>query len=144
MTVTAPPSRPVRWLLDNGKAVSEIGAVVADLLWEWADGIYHIEDILDVSFAGTSVSVPIFHSMATYDWADLTRLVILAHDRCVRVEIRSELVPYRSESDESGKHEVPALVLYLSGRVRGGDWLHGHPTIEEAIERVRGRIGRQA
>lgn len=126
------PSGAVRWLLGNGRAVSELGTLVADLLWEWADGIYHIQDILRVSFAGTYIEVPIFSSLATYDDSNLTRLVVLAHDRCVRVEMMARLVRSRYEGEWI---ELPAIVLGFSKRQRDGDWYHRHPTIEEAIAR---------
>jgi hypothetical protein len=129
----------VDWLLNNGKAVSDIGALAADILQNVFDGIYHVQDIHRVSFAGTYIEVPLFARMATYDSSLLTRLVVLAHDRCVRVELEAKLV--RSEY-EGETVEFPALVASFSKRERGGDWYHGHPTMEEAI--VTARTSRRA
>lgn len=40
----------VDWLLGNRRAVSELGALVADILQDAFDGIYHVQDIHRVSF----------------------------------------------------------------------------------------------
>ena len=74
---------------------------------------------------GGGVSVIKFAGLATFDWDELTRLVIAAHDECVRVEI------------------LPAsprdLKILLHARVLESDSSYErHPTIEEAIERFRG------
>jgi len=66
-----------------------------------------------------------YGGMTTYDFDELTRLVIAAHDECVRVEI---------------SHSGPGLVkIRLWARDnRDGKYYEKHPTIEEAIKAFRG------
>lgn len=63
--------------------------------------------------------------MATYDHDELTRLVVLAHDQCIRVELRA-----------SGPGRV-GLALWKRHK-RDGCLSERHPTMEEAVARVRG------
>ena len=61
--------------------------------------------------------------LSTFDFDSLTRLVFLAHDRAIRVEI-----------DGSG----PGMVkLVLHKRIREGVMHERHPTIEAALQRWR-------
>jgi hypothetical protein len=132
-----------RWLLNEGVVVSEFGSVVADILAELYDGIYHLDGLHNVSFAGDYIQVPIHGYLSSYDWDHLTRLVVLAHDRCVRVEVKAEM---RMGGEADDLHEFPTLVLGFSKRERmergpGPEghpyWYYAHPTMEEAIEHVR-------
>lgn len=62
--------------------------------------------------------------LSTYDHDHLTRLVVLAHDRCIRVRI--EPIAFRY------------LAIICSPRDRdAATFMDGHPTIEAAIERIR-------
>ena len=62
-------------------------------------------------------------SLATFDFNTLTRLVFLAHDRCVRVEIM---------------HGGPgSLKIGIWQRDRNGSSTQRHPTITEALETWR-------
>lgn len=61
--------------------------------------------------------------LATYDYRDLTRLVVMAHDRCIRAEIQ----PARGN----------ALTIILTKRSREGDQCVRHPTLEENVEKIR-------
>jgi hypothetical protein len=75
---------------------------------------------------GRWIEANIFGGVATYDFDVLTRLVVAAHDLCVRVEI---------------SHSGPRLIkLILHPRQREGGMCHRHPTIEEAIKKVRESI----
>lgn len=73
---------------------------------------------------GRGISVCAYTTPSTYDSDDLTRLVIAAHDECVRVEI------------------LPAtprmLRIAIHPRERDGGMGRRHPTIEDAIARFRG------
>lgn len=64
------------------------------------------------------------HRLSTFDFDYLTRLVVLAHDACVRVEIVS-----------SGPGRIGLVLHKRAGRT--GSSYDRHPTMEEAIERVR-------
>ena len=92
--------------------------------------------------------------MATYDGAELTRLVIAAHDAAVRVSIRTET--YRQidrdsflsrwsdvqarwvETDEHPASDAPCLTVILHARQRDGSLFERHPTIEQAVAAIRG------
>lgn len=63
--------------------------------------------------------------LSTWDFDYLTRLVVLAHDECVRVEIVS-----------SGPGRIGLALHKRSGRQ--GPMYDRHPSMEEAIARVRG------
>lgn len=60
---------------------------------------------------------------ATYDADELTRLVIMAHEECVRLEIHP-----------GGPGSIK---LIFTQRQREGDFCDRHPTIEQAIEKLR-------
>lgn len=66
---------------------------------------------------------------ATFDFPELTRLVFLAHDRCLRVEV----TPARN-----GK-----LKIAIWRREREGAQSRRHPTLEKAVEAWRATEGRQ-
>lgn len=58
--------------------------------------------------------------LSTFDFNDLTRLVLLAHDRCVRVEIV-----------QGGPGRIGVAIWQRHSRV--GDFASRHPTIEQAL-----------
>lgn len=72
-----------------GKELSPLGQVVADLLGDVYEGIYHIQksvmkvDWTDCHFIEVIVNGPI----ATVDNNHLTRLLVLCHDRLLRCEV---------------------------------------------------------
>lgn len=72
---------------------------------------------------GHGWSVSHLGDLASYDGDELTRLVLLAHERCVRVEV-SQGGPNR-------------LRIAIWGRERTGGIAERHPTIEHAIEQFR-------
>ncbi|HZS84188.1 MAG TPA: hypothetical protein VFA50_15035, partial [Stellaceae bacterium] len=61
-----------------------------------------------------------------YDFDHLTRLVIAAHDRCVRLDIEPAARRY--------------LWLILHPREREGGMSRRHPTIEQAIADFRSSV----
>ena len=72
--------------------MSPLGVEVADLLGDVYDGIYHIQGRalgkVDWSNPYCIVLVmPAIGALATYDSNRLTRLVVLSHDRMIRVSI---------------------------------------------------------
>jgi hypothetical protein len=63
-------------------------------------------------------------SLSTYDYNALTRLVLLAHDRCIRAEVSAR--------------GMNRLVISIHPRVREAeDSSKRHPTIESHIESIR-------
>jgi len=80
-------------------------------------------DAKNVKVWGTGWSVSHYGDLSTYDFDMLTRLVLLAHDRCVRACIR-----------QGGPGGVKVCI---SARDREGGFSERHPTIEEALARFR-------
>jgi hypothetical protein len=64
-----------------------------------------------------------YHGLATFDYDELTRLVIAAHDECVRVHLIGAANRY--------------IRIGLTVRQREGDFADRHDTIEAAIEKAR-------
>jgi hypothetical protein len=85
-----------------------------------------LRDIGTVSLWGDGLSMTAFvGGLSTWDYDHLTRAVIMAHDRCIRLDVQPC---------------TPKLLrLVLHKRQREGGVSERHPTIEEAITRVRGK-----
>lgn len=64
------------------------------------------------------------HAWSTFDFSELTRLVIAAHDACLRLQIEPVSRNY--------------MAVFLSPREREGGMSQRHPTIEQAVEDFRG------
>lgn len=94
-----------------------------DLLCEVFHGEHHAPDRIYAFGRGIKCSAE-SHRLSTFDFDYLTRLVVLAHDACVRVEVVS-----------SGPGRIGLVLHKRAGRT--GSSYDRHPTIEEAIERVR-------
>lgn len=84
-------------------------------------GAHHIPG--EVHDKGRMIQVSVWDGLSTFDFDLLTRLVILAHDECVRLDI-SQSSPKR-------------LKLLFHDRERSGDLTRRHPTIEEAVQTMR-------
>ncbi len=110
-------------------ALSELGALVADILGFVYRGVYHIsDDVLRPSVKWDDdyvIQVKLYRDLATWDRNDLTELVILCHD--CRVRLSLGIAPRMIE-------------LTFDARSSEGGISQGHPTIEEAIESVRARV----
>lgn len=65
-----------------------------------------------------------FAGMATFDYSQLTRFVLMCHDQCIRGEIRP-----------SSPKTVKVCIWKRYGRE--GSMSSRHPTIEHAIESLR-------
>lgn len=94
-----------------------------DLLCDVFHGEHHAPERIYAFGRGIKCNAE-SHRLSTFDFDYLTRLVVLAHDACVRVEIVS-----------SGPGRI-GLVLHKRTS-RTGSSYDRHPTMEEAIERVR-------
>lgn len=60
---------------------------------------------------------------ATFDFSELTRLVLVAHEESIRVDLAPKARDY--------------MAVFFSPREREGSSMERHPTIEEAIARFR-------
>lgn len=113
---------------------SECGKRVARLLAEWVGGAHHLpqEAMKKVDWQNQRYVVVKADSsltgggLSTFDFTDLTRLVFLAHDHCIRVDIRP-LNP-----------QLLALTLHPRNS-RDGGMTARHPTLEKAVADWQGR-----
>ncbi len=81
-------------------------------------GAHHIPGKIKAFGEGWSVNH--YGDLSTFDFDDLTRLVFMAHDRCMRASIM-----------QSGPGMVKIVVCKREGRK--GSFCSRHPTIEEAL-----------
>jgi hypothetical protein len=110
----------------TGKPMSPFGEKVADLLGDLFLGIYHIErDVrrAEWSTRGWISMTFVGNAWATWDGENLTRLVVLAHDRCIRVSM------------EAAAPRVMRIDFHP--REREGPIYRRHPTLEWAACRHR-------
>lgn len=119
----------IRQRFVNGD-MSELGKRVAELLGHWYGGIYHANpkyikqadwtnnDYIEVKHNGT---------VSTFDYDDLTRLVFLAHDLAIRIEIEAV----------GGPRKLLRFVFY--NRQRDGERSQLHPSMEDALRAWRNK-----
>lgn len=111
--------------------MSPLGMAVANLLGDVWLGIYHLDRPALFRVAWDDPYVITFNlryrALSTWDGDELTRLVILCHERCIRLDLKA-VAPN-------------CLRLIFHQRKRDGGMYERHPTIEQAIERVRGHYG---
>lgn len=107
--------------------ISPLGIKVADLLGEVYKGLYHIPSTLLYKVKWEDkycIDVVVRDCLTTWDDDVLTKLVVLAHDMMVRVEILSCCPKY--------------LKLRMSQRFkRDGSIMEGYPTMEQHIAIIR-------
>lgn len=106
---------------------SDFGRQVADLLGDAFLGIYHLNHgtLRRADWTSTRwIEINYAGELATYDGNEITRLVMLAHDRCIRFAVRACNMQY--------------VRLCFSLRQRDGDmaWAR-HPTIEDHVTYLR-------
>jgi hypothetical protein len=111
------------------RKLSGLGVKVADFLGEWQFGIYHLsqKELFKVDWSNSHhIELSMFSSaMSTFDYNDLTRLVFLAHEMALRVQL----------SPSTHNH----MRILFHERTHGpsdGKTLH-HPTLDEAINLFR-------
>lgn len=109
------------------KNASPLGLKVASLLALVYRGIYHLDptSLQKTDWSDTYViAINIRQGgLATVDYNELTQLVVLAHDLCIRVAI--DAVAPRT------------LRLMFHQRTREGSYSQRHPTLEEHAEKIR-------
>ena len=93
------------------------------MLCDIVGGAHHIDAPIHDWGDGICVNVNYASYFATYDFNWLTRAVIMAHDRAIRFEV--------------GPGGPQRLALIFHKRQREGTMSQRHPTIEDAIEKVR-------
>ena len=91
-------------------------------------GFHHVTGRLHEWGTGIRLNTTSVGYFATFDFDRLTRTVVMAHDRMIRVEICP-----------SGPGML-GLVLFKR-HTREGPMRQRHPTIEEAISAIRGAKG---
>ena len=89
-----------------------------EMLCDWLCGAHHVPTVSPFG-RGIKVCVP-SGKLSTFDFDLLTTLVLLAHDRCVRVELGNG-GPYRT-----------GVILHRR-HAREGCMSQRHPTIETAL-----------
>lgn len=111
--------------------LSPIGREAAEIVGQVYRGLYHLSrrDLrasvwTDPVFAEVRLGNA---SLATFDAARLTELVVLCHDRCIRSHIDARARGY--------------LSLMFHQREREGGYSERHPTMEAAVAAIRDRIG---
>ena len=112
------------WLDRQHIEMSDFGRLVADLLGELFEGIYHVgNQALKADWSQPKfVSIIVYDArFATYDSDLLTRLVILAHNRNVRISIKAAAPRY--------------LRLEFMPVTRAGFFADRHPTLQESIDK---------
>lgn len=104
-----------------------------------------------VVFGKTYVIVRIQEQLATYDGAELTRLVLAAHERAVRVGISAEQYRWVNkdefietwdgekwvDTDEHPSGTNVCLRVTLHARQREGNLTERHPSIEDVLAVAR-------
>lgn len=128
------PANPVRepscadWVERQiGRVLTDDQRVACEVLVQGLNtGIWNVQvNWKKVDWSGRGGRFLLFSGgLGTFDFDHLTRLVIAAHDRCMRVEIVGVATRY--------------LHVHVHRRVREGDWSARHPTMEEAIAKFRG------
>jgi hypothetical protein len=92
------------------------------MLCDWLCGAHNVPQVKP---CGLGLRVSVFASgLSTFDFDLLTRLVFLAHDRCVRVELAN-----------SGPSRIG--VKLHRRHTREGCVVERHPTMEEALQKHR-------
>lgn len=106
--------------------LSDCGLRVAMLLEE-LDGLHHFDQRMLARADWTDSYIVLrLRDLATFDFAYLTRLVLLAHDYCVRVDI-------------SPSNMQAVRVMFHPRHSREGSISKRHPTIESVLADWRKR-----
>jgi hypothetical protein len=99
--------------------ISDAGARCAGLLDAWLMGLHHLPvEARKIDWSGEWVELTFWSSFSTFDFDELTRLVFLAHDHCIRAEISAAMRYLR---------------VSLYPRVRDGLICDRHPALEKVM-----------
>lgn len=116
------------WIERNFKCeMSPLGIAVADFLGDVFQGIYHLDSkaLSRVEWDNNHhITFSLgWRALSTVDYNELTVMVILAHDRALRLQI------------EASTHKYLRLMFHQ--RKREGGYAERCPTLEEHIELIR-------
>jgi len=116
------------WLEESLKIeLSPLGKEVGDLLGDLFFGIYHLDhkELARTDWKNDHHIIFLLGhtTLSTFDYDELTRLVILCHERTIRCSIRAKSLNY--------------LELMFHKRQREGSISQRHPTIDKAVEDCR-------
>lgn len=116
------------YLRRQGLAVSERGARCAEFVRWFYRGWHHFPHHVDkVRWDGDFVEwTHRYGDLCTFDSADLTTLVLMAHDLCIRVEL------------EPAMRHLRIRLFPRDPDLIASGW-SGHPTMETALARWRER-----
>lgn len=117
------------WIKSSLKVedMSELGEAVADLVGQVFLGIYHLptKSLKKVQWNDEYIiTLVIGKSLCTVDNNELTRLVVLAHDRLIRVDIEGVAPRY-------------LRLIFHQRKAREGGLSERCPTMEEHITLIR-------
>lgn len=121
--------RGSEWLRSANRNIqlSTLGAAVADLLGDVFCGIYHLDrkELFRTCWDDPYIIEHRlnYRSLATFDGNHLTALVVLSHDRCLRLDIRAR--------------RPQVLELLFHQRQRTGAISERMPTMEDHIRTIR-------
>ena len=114
--------------------MSLLGKAVADLLGDVFLGIYHLDQkaLLKVDWANNHHVIfnLSWRVLCTWDFDDLTRFVVLCHDRMIRMEIHP-----------CGPHTL--RLMFHQRTTREGNIGERYPTMEDHIAMIRSNYERQ-
>jgi hypothetical protein len=103
----------------------------------------------DVEWLGHGIIVYLFGELSTFDWSNLTRVVVLAHRHAVRVAIRpairtqTDRDSFLSRRDEKGMwvtdehptYDVGALCVQLTARAHDAEHMFArHATVADLVD----------
>jgi len=95
-----------------------------DVIEEVFGGEHHV---FHLKWEGDGCKFLVNEQMATYDFSDLTRLVVACHDHCVRGEIRN------------GGPRMLRVILSPRERTHKHPDCCAHPTLEQHIAHLRSK-----
>lgn len=110
-----------------GANISPLGVKVSDLLGDVFAGIHHLDNRLLAKTDWSNnyfIVVQIDNSLSTFDPPHLTWLVVLAHDRLLRLQIAAR---------SRGRVEL----MFHPRKGREGGISERHPTLEQHLDYIR-------
>ena len=130
-------SRLTQW---KKPAASAFGLLVADILGQVFQGIYHLEEdyLQETDWSDPrAIELCYYKELATVDFDTLTQLVVICADQLIRFSISPVI---REEADDYGTSEIPCLSLGFHKRsTRNGRLFDRCPTLETSAAQIRAR-----